>query len=408
MEIPTWWRRPGALERFVADLINAEARLLRPGGPWPAAIDPSRLGSTALDESGLGFDSLERLGLAASLSEALHLHRGGLADTLLTAPALNGWVEAARAALARFDGLVTVRSSGSSGTRQSHVHPTARLEAEAAVFAAMLPERLALRSAVASHHIYGMLFTLMLPARLGIPVDDLRSLSAGAVLATLRPGDLVIGHPVFWDLLLQASPSDWPAGVIGVSSGAACPDATATRLIEAGLEGVLDIYGSSETAGIGWRRRGPEGWLDGTGAYRLLSCWQRDANDQLSRDDGVAVVLPDRLHWEASGGFRIGARCDGALMVGGVTVDPAHVRAMLCAHPGVADAAVRLMQPSEGVRLKAFVVPNAPAAEGHAALLASLALHVEGTLTTAERPRAFRFGDRLPVTAVGKPADWQA
>lgn len=303
-----WWRAPWALERFIADLIDAEARLLRPGGPWPPYAEPAWLAVTALDESGLGFDSLERLGLAAALSEALHLHRGGLAGTLMTTRTLGGWVEAAAAALECFGGLLTVRTADVAGRRRAHGHPMARLEAEAATWAALLPDRHRVRSAVASHNIYGVLFTLMLPARLELPVDDLRQLSPDTVLATVRPGDLVIGYPAFWNSLLRAAPSGWPPGIIGVTSGAPCPDAIAIRLGEAGLASVVDIYGSSETAGIGWREHARGEWSDGAGAFRLLPCWRRDADDRLSREDGLRVSPPDQLHWDG-GRFRVG---DGA------------------------------------------------------------------------------------------------
>ena len=151
-----------------------------------------------------------------------------------------------------------------------------------------------------------MLFTLLLPAQLGLPVEDLRPLSPDAVLATSRPGELVIGHPALWNALLQATPSGWPPGIIGVTSGEPCPDATVIRLGEAGLAGMLDIYGSREVAGVGWRRRVAGQWSDGSDAYRLLACWRRDADDRLSRDDGLLFSPPDRLQWDG-GSFRIGS-----------------------------------------------------------------------------------------------------
>jgi hypothetical protein len=146
MRAPTdalhWWRAPWALERFIADLIDSEARMLRPGGPWPPHMNPLDFASAAPGESGLGFDSLERLGLAAALSEALHLHSGGLADSLLTSPTFAGWVQASRAALDRSGERMTFRSSGSAGRRRSHVHSMRRLEEETATWIALLSDRL--------------------------------------------------------------------------------------------------------------------------------------------------------------------------------------------------------------------------------------------------------------------------
>ncbi len=316
-----WWRAPWALERFLADLIDTEGRQLRPGGPWPPRLDPERIAIVAAGESGLGFDSLDQLGLAAAFSQALHLHRGGLGDDLLTSATLAGWLEAAVTALDRSGERVTIRSSGSTGKQRSHTHLTRQLAQEAETWARLLPGRRRVRTAVASHHIYGLLFTLLVPAELGIPLDDLRGLSPGGVLGTLRAGDLVIGHPFFWDALLRAAPFGWPSDVVGVTSGAACADATAASLTQAGLAHLLDVYGSSETGGLGWRERTGGGWKDGGGAHRLLPWWRRSGNGMLAREDEAPIIPPDRLSWDQSGGFRIGERRDGAVMVGGVTVD---------------------------------------------------------------------------------------
>ena len=392
---PDWWRTPWALERFISDLVDAEARSMRPGGPWPRHVDPAALGRTAVGEDGLGFDSLERIGLAAALSEALHLHRGGLGDSLMTAGTLQGWRDAAAASLRQFSDLLTVRSSGSTGRRRSHLHRVASLEDEADFWCDRFPGRLRIRSAVASHHIYGLLFSQLLPARLGTPVDDLRPLSPGAVLGTLRPGDLVVGHPLFWDALLRVAPAGLPADVVGVTSGALCPDETVAGLLGAGLARLVDAYGSSETAGIGWR--------DGVGLHHLLPWWERAADGIRHRSDGRVIVPPDRLVWDDGDGFRIGGRIDGAVMVGGVIVDLARVRDVLRAYPGVADAAVRLMGPAEGGRLKAFLVPRAGGSDG---LRSEVSAHADEVLSAPERPRAYRIGPALPRTTTGKLMDW--
>ena len=85
-----WHRQPGALARFVSDLIADELAHLRPGGmplpdrPWPDGL--------ALDEQGLGLDSLERLSVAAALNEALHLHESGVEDLLLAQRHFGEWL----------------------------------------------------------------------------------------------------------------------------------------------------------------------------------------------------------------------------------------------------------------------------------------------------------------------------
>lgn len=386
-----WWGPRGALERFVSDLLSAEARSLgasTPAPPWSA--------KARLDEAGLGLDSLDRIALAAALSGAIHLHRGG-DENLLGHDTVGAWCRTARRSLDTFSAAVTFRSSGSSGEPRGTAHALEALLEEVDALAALLPGRRRILTAVPSHHIFGFLFTQLLPARLGVPVKDLRGHSPGALARMARPGDLVIGHPLFWAAAIRAAPRDWPADVVGVTSGAPMPAATATAAGTAGLSRLVDVYGATETAGIGWRDA-PDA------AYRLLPHWRR-VGDALCRGGNASVTPPDLLRWERDDTFHVLGRRDTVVQVGGVNVSAAHVRAVLLTHPGVADAAVRLMRQGEGDRLKAFVVPSAPGG-GERMLRDELAQLVAARLAPAERPRNFAFGAVLPTGPSGKAADW--
>jgi acyl-coenzyme A synthetase/AMP-(fatty) acid ligase len=92
------------------------------------------------------------------------------------------------------------------------------------------------------------------------------------------------------------------------------------------------------------------------------------------------------------------------VQVGGTNVFPAHVADVLALHPQVREAAVRLMRPDEGNRLKAFIVAR-PGADVDA-LRTGLPAWAAQRLTAPERPAAWTFGPRLPRQASGKPADW--
>ena len=97
---------------------------------------------------------------------------------------------------------------------------------------------------------------------------------------------------------------------------------------------------------------------------------------------------------------------DAAVQVGGHNVYPGHVAARLRNHPAVKAAAVRLMTPAEGDRLKAFVAPRQPGV-CEDLLRRELTLWCQEHLTAPERPRAFSFGAELPTNAQGKPMDWR-
>jgi long-chain acyl-CoA synthetase len=407
---PEWWTHAPSLQRFVVDLLAAELATARPGrppraAPWPLALEFVR---------DLGADSLELHGMGTALADALDLRGAGVDERLLARPCLADWLDAARESLGADAARIAFRTSGSSGSPKRCIHPLAALWQEVRELARLAPGRTRILSAVPSHHIYGFLFTVLLPRALGIDdVLDLRSTSPAVALGQARAGDLIVAYPLWWEALARLEPQ-FGAGVVGVSSGAPCPDALAARLDAAGLR-LLQIYGSSETAGVGWRDRPGA-------AFTLLPYWRRMENaPELVRclPDGAEAPYPlqDELAWQDDSRFLPAGRIDGAVQVGGVNVFPAYVADVLKLHPRVLDATVRMMRADEGRRLKAFVVPRPAPEQGaeadggsdagaHAVLAEELAGWVAARLSSAERPAAFTFGVRLPRQASGKPADW--
>ena len=396
-----WHRRPVALARFVADLVADELAHLRPGGvslpnrPWPTEL--------ALDEQGLGLDSLERLSVAAALNEALHLHESGIEDLLLVHRHFGEWLQVAAEGLAIFDASLTFRTSGSSGAAKACSHALPNLWQEVEHLASLVPGTRRVLAAVPAHHVYGFLFTVLLPARLGCnDVIDIRHMTPQAVAAMMQPGDLVVSHPAHWSLLARHA-SRLPRGVQGVTSTAPCPDALARTLEAMGLGRLIQVYGSSETAGIGTRTAAGS-------AFQVMPFWSRDADDdhrllRTAADGSISShAIQDRLEWMDEREFSLRGRLDEAVQVGGTNVFPARVRQVLLDHPQVADAQVRLMRPEEGSRLKAFVVPSTGA--DPEVLRSELWRWTESRLTAPERPKAFAMGYQLPCNAMGKLSDW--
>lgn len=401
-----WWGSEQVVQRFVCDLVAAELAALRPSGDFMPLVRWSP--SLHLTRE-LGVDSLELLGIASALAEAVHLHESGIEDYLLARPTIAEWVCIVQAGLRRFSATLSFRTSGSTGEAKRCVHALSGLWQEVEELAPLFSGTRRILAAVPGHHIYGFLFTVLLPQALGlaeVPVVDLRASSPARLLQELREGDLVVAHPQYWQLLARVG-SSIPAGVVGISSTAPCPDAVADALLQMGMVKLVQIYGSSETAGVGWREHAAD-------PYRLLSYWRRDggAPNELLRElaDGQLArhACQDNLDWVDERSFRPTGRIDAAVQVGGVNVFPSKVRDVLLRHPWVRDAAVRLMRPDEGSRLKAFIVPHAADPDPRAldALHASLDAWAHAELMPAERPRAFSFGSQLPKSASGKNTDW--
>ena len=386
--------------RFVADLVAGElARARRsaslPPLPW----------SEATTFAELGVDSLEAVDLATALAHALHLHRAGIEDALLARRTLGAWVDVAQAGLHAFHDEITFHTSGSTGSPKPCTHGWAALEEEAEELAQLFHARRRIIATVPSHHIYGFLFTILLPQRLGLDADavvDMRSHSPASVAAAAQPGDLVVGYPDLWRNVARSAATLSP-GAHGVNSTGPCRDDTSAAIEALGLGALFHVYGSSETAGVAWRAS----YRD---AYRLFRFWRRAGDDGVTLErtlaDGGAhhARMPDHVTWLDDRRFALGARRDAAVQVGGTNVFPEHVREVLLRHPAVRDAAVRLMRPDEGARLKAFVVPVEP--HDVRTLEARLVKWLDAHLTAPERPRAFRFGHELPRQANGKPGDW--
>jgi 4-coumarate--CoA ligase (photoactive yellow protein activation family) len=311
------------------------------------------------------------------------------------------WVETIARGLERFSAELTFRTSGSTGQPKWCVHELADLETEVAESARWFAGCRRVLGAVPSHHIYGFLFTILLPARLGCAYADVRAHAPARLAGLVESGDVVVGFPDFWRAFVRTVPHVAP-GALGVSSTAPCPADVASGVRAAGIERLIEVYGSSETAGVGWRD-------DPQSAYELFTFWRRGAGERgliRRRPDGTErpLLAPDVLEWDGPRHVRPAGRTEGAVQVGGINVFPERVGAVLRAHAGVDAAIVRLMRPDEGERLKAFVVPQPGYDRGE--LLAALWTHIDARLSPAERPKSIVFGERLPVSTLGKLADW--
>jgi len=396
-----WYAQHSALKRFVVDLMVDEMERLRPGG----AGLPSRPWADDLhvDERGLGLDSLERLTVAAALTDVLHLQECGIEKAFLGGCRIGEWLQLVGEALKTRHEELTFCTSGSTGAPKHCLHRLADLEEECAFWAQTLGGTRRVLAIVPSHHIYGFLFTVVLPQQWReCPVMDARQMTPQSLSRILESGDLIISHPAHWALMARHIHTFSPH-IVGVTSGAPCPAELASALTARGLERLHHVYGSSETAGIGWRDT-PDS------PYRLLPFWSRDAVDDtiLWRNSGGAPPrlyrLADRLEWNPDGSFIVAERVDAAVQVAGINVHPALVRRVLMDHPLVADAAVRLMTPREGDRLKAFIVP---VRESEAAGLPGELMRWSATrLSVAARPKSFTMGQSLPTNERGKLADW--
>ena len=399
--------RRESLLRLVCDLVEAELTVAggRPPGSLPdrarwhatlrirEGVIPE--GEIASPEPGLALDSLDLLLVASRVNQFFRMQEWALGEHLIRYRTFGTWAQVAHVALTDRHGRevwdqLTFTTSGSTGQPKEITRARSELEQEVAYLRSRLGGIRRIVSLVPAHHLYGFLWTVLLPDRAGWDVVDARFLSPGQLNAELREGDLIVGFPLRWKVLLRTL-DRFPDAVTGVSSAGSLEAEIWAEASRRGLSRLVEIYGSTETGGVGWREAPNT-------PFEVFPYWTR-------KDGRPAVdeVAPDELAWIDSRHFELRGRKDRAVKVGGELVDLAGVEDLLRLHEQVADCAVRLEGEQATARLKAFIVPADPgAAPTPAELAAWLAVRVR----PAAVPQRFTFGPELPRNAQGKVTDW--
>lgn len=367
-------------------------------GPRLEAAD---LGRLRLDEDGLGFDSLALLGLILRVNRFFNLSATGVEDYLFVQRSLGEWVDliGQHFGLIGAEAALTFDTSGSAGLVKHVTHKIASLAAEMnAQLAGPLVQfsnpggQGRILSMVPPHHIYGCLFSCLLPVLTKRSAIDLNRSAPSAVFRHAQVGDLIIGTPFTWAMLHRTA-QHLPPGVLGVTSAGPASASTWDVVTQNSLASLTEIYGATETGGLGYRDHFED-------PFRLLPHLTRQGSG-IAGPDGAPLDVQDRLEWQTPDQFRVLGRCDDTVQVAGVNVSPAEVCRRLSLQNGVAEVAVRL---GNG-RLKAFVVP-APTVQDHAAFASGLHLYIHQNLAAPARPTSLTLGPALPRNAIGKACDW--
>ncbi|MEO1530925.1 MAG: AMP-binding protein [Pseudomonadota bacterium] len=342
--------------------------------------------ATPLDETGAGFDSIARLSYLSRVAEFFGLREIGSEDYLTLAPDFGAIAQVVVRSFAIATPQLTFRTSGTTGTPKRVRHALATLLAEAGE-TGLLPGPGRIVSLVRPQHIYGFLFTVLAPALHGRPLIDARHRPPGAVLNNARPGDVVVGTPPHWHAAFASSPE--ARGVWGITAGGPAAPALWAEARSAGLAGLCDVYGATETGGIG-RRMAAE-------SFTLLPHLSLGASGSIVDQSGAGLPLQDRLTWTGPRQFALAGRQDRSVSVAGETVAPAAVSALLESLPATDTAEVVLGGEGAQPRLEAHVtvVAGSDPAAVEEAMRALCALR----LPAAARPIAYNITVQPPKAA---------
>jgi acyl-CoA synthetase (AMP-forming)/AMP-acid ligase II/3-hydroxymyristoyl/3-hydroxydecanoyl-(acyl carrier protein) dehydratase len=295
-------------------------------------------------------------------------------------------------------------TSGSTGTPKTVAKTFGQLDAEVAALESVWPNGAQHVFATVSHqHIYGMLFRIFWPLSTGGVSADRAAEYWEELSGRLLPGTTLVSGPAHLTRLVAPSAAA-PDRLF--SSGAPLPFAAAQQ---AGRElGTMpiEVLGSTETGGIGWRKQDREDAL-----------WTPLPHvDVIVDDDNLLAVrspyakarefvLTGDLAEVAGNQFRLKGRADRVVKVDGKRVSLTRVDEALIQHPFIT-AAAAIDLPARKGALGVVVELNST---GTAALKEMgafrLSRDLRRALTTrlepAERPKHWHFGI-IPVDQQAK------
>ncbi|HEX3694681.1 MAG TPA: AMP-binding protein [Polyangia bacterium] len=286
---------------------------------------------------------------------ALLTDGGGSGDE--TAAAAAAFAQTLRFGAAR--PLVRVHTSGSSGASVACDKTAGQILGEALVLIdlfALGPEARVLAT-VPPHHIYGLLFGVLVPLWGGGAF--LRSTphhaETIAAQATAFGANVLCSVPAHLQGIGALAPGALPAIKQIVSSGAPLPATTAAAVIAVCRTAVTEIFGSTETGGMAWRQSGAAP-AERAGDTAESDAWQALPGVRVTADDdGIMRVRSpfadggdradgargaDRVALLGDGRFRLLGRADAILKIGGQRIATTEVERRLREIAGVRDAAV--------------------------------------------------------------------
>ncbi len=295
--------------------------------------------------------------------------------------------------------LVFDVSAAADTPASSRVLTTEMMWKESRAIAALFPEVKRIISLVPSTHWYGFVFGAELPHILQVPLVSLPDQPAQEWNISLAAGDLVVATPLFWNYWLRCG-NQFPGGVEVVSATAPCSGELMAELTAVGAMGVTDIYGSSQTGAVGYRRQA-------SSPFEVFSFW----NLSLSQG-GIRLKHAGRAEWITLSApiqmtddrrFYPGSSLNVVSLPNTSSSNQVpflqHIEQVLSSHPAVRACRVRRISPLQDSRLEAFVSLHEGYTPSHLGIIRTF---LRQHLPAPEIPENFTFEKPVLASAVAK------
>lgn len=264
---------------------------------------------------------------------------------------------------------------------------------------------------VSHQHIYGLLFRVLWPLSGGRPFASRLFFYQQLARALGEHDSVLVASPAHLKRL--PSDADWsPARsrlrAVFSSGGALDEEAAAGVRASLGIA-ASEIYGSSETGGIAWRRREGDGgvpvWRPLPGVDWRVAGGCLEVSSGFLPDDGW-FRSEDRVESDDADGFRLLGRGDRIVKFEERRVSLTALDTALAAVDSVEEARVLLLD-GERAELAAVVVPSAEGwrrleSEGRWRFTQTLKQSLASTHEATLHPQRWRYVPALPINAQGK------
>lgn len=287
------------IEVLIASIISYE--LSKQNNTYfPLFFDLHQRGD--LTKAPFSCDSLSLVLLATAVGDYFGVTQSGLEENFLRYRDFVSWVDIVADSLSYYSDGITFSTSGTTGEPQKVFHSMQNLQEEARYLATLLQGAKSISAFVRPHHIYGFLYTIALPKYMELQAKFYEPIPSDIFFKTPKDS-LLISTPTLYDLIVKKEKSFNP-NITAVSSTQPLKAATKEGLKEKGIEKVIEIYGSSQSLGVGYR------W-DNQEDFTLF-----DYLDQKS-----LCSLQDRLEWKNEREFTLCGRLDNGIKYRGYLMD---------------------------------------------------------------------------------------
>jgi len=307
------------------------------------------------------------------------------------------------------DKQLVIFTSGSTGRAKPIAKCLNQFQLEIAALEKQWGEQLGDATALAtvSHqHIYGLLFRVLWPLSSGRCFHSQAYINPETLVNAIQPGSAYwIASPAHLKRLDQRSPWEGIRDLKAIfSSGGALPESAAQQLFSGGGQAVIEVYGSSETGGIAWRRQD--------------QAWTLFAGITLSNPDGNWLLhspyleteqgcrLDDQITRLDDGRFMLHGRSDRIVKIEEKRLSLAELEQRLTTAPWIDEAHALVISNHRDVVAAVMVLNHQGleqlAIQGRNRLIRQLRKTFEQWFEAVVLPRKWLFVNTMPLTGQGK------